>query len=184
MELYPNLNKTGSDRMEMPGRTTKRVMYKNRLTMIHAAENHFKENDGKRELLKELGLLEKKMQEAVQSHQHIIQQLIPAQQSSCNNLLFYLALRSEDIRDLQNRLHVFGLSSLASSESHIYSQLNAILERLGKNVHPDKNLFCTYQDALNDILLRGGGHHIKKRYTFRPLNIAKSYLSSFVKTSD
>ena len=141
--------------MQMPKGETRKLMYKNRLTMIHAAENHFKETDGKRTLLKELGLLENKMQEAVQSHRQIIQQLNPSQQSSCVNLLFYLALRSEDIRDLQNRLHEFGLSSLASSESHIYSQLNAILERLGKNVHPDKNLFCSYQDALRDLKLKG-----------------------------
>jgi pyruvate kinase len=140
--------------MQWQSETTKKLMYKNRLTMIHEAENHFRENDGKRVLLRELGLLESKMQEAVRSHQNIIRQLDPAQQSSCNNLLYYLALRSEDIRDLQNRLHVFGLSSLASSESHIYSQLNAILERLGKNVQPDQHLFCSYQDALHDIQLK------------------------------
>jgi pyruvate kinase len=33
-------------------------------------------------------------------------------------------------------------------------------------------------ETLKDILFRGGGHHIKKRYTFRPLSIAKEYLSS------
>jgi pyruvate kinase len=137
--------------MQRSAGIAKTLMYKNRLTMIHAAENHFKENDGKRKLLRELGLLESKMQEAVQSHQQIIQQLDASQQSSCFNLLYYLALRSEDIRDLQNRLHVFGLSSLASSESHIYSQLNAILERLGKNVQADQHLFCSYQDALVDL---------------------------------
>jgi hypothetical protein len=97
--------------MQMPIGETRKLMHKNRLTMIHAAENHFKESDGKRKLLKELGLLEDKMQKAVQSHWKIIQQSNPSRQSSCVNLLFYLALRSEDIRDLQNRLHEFGLSS-------------------------------------------------------------------------
>ena len=31
-------------------------------------------------------------------------------------------------------------------------------------------------EALRDILLRSGGHHSKKRYIFRPLSIAKSFL--------
>ena len=51
-------------------------------------------------------------------------------QNACN-LLHYLALRSIDIRDLQDRLHAAGLSSLASSESHIRGQLLSILQRLG-----------------------------------------------------
>jgi len=33
-------------------------------------------------------------------------------------------------------------------------------------------------ESLKDILLRHGGHPIKKRYTFRPLHIAKSFLTS------
>ncbi|HLG41402.1 MAG TPA: pyruvate kinase, partial [Chitinophagaceae bacterium] len=33
-------------------------------------------------------------------------------------------------------------------------------------------------ETLRDILQRTGGHHIKKRYTFRQLNIAKSFLQS------
>jgi len=30
--------------------------------------------------------------------------------------------------------------------------------------------------TLRDILRRSGGHHIKKRYVFRPLNIAEHFL--------
>ena len=37
-------------------------------------------------------------------------------------------------------------------------------------------------ETLKDILFRGGGHHIKKRYTFRPLHIAKDYLTSLGST--
>jgi pyruvate kinase len=33
-------------------------------------------------------------------------------------------------------------------------------------------------ETLRDILQRTGGHHIKKRYTFRSLNIAKAFLQA------
>ena len=32
-------------------------------------------------------------------------------------------------------------------------------------------------ETLRDILQRAGGHHIKKRFTFRPLSIAQQYIS-------
>jgi pyruvate kinase len=32
-------------------------------------------------------------------------------------------------------------------------------------------------ETLHDILRRIGGHHIKKRFTFRPLSIARKFLS-------
>ncbi len=33
-------------------------------------------------------------------------------------------------------------------------------------------------ETIKDIFLRSGGHHVKKRYTFRPLEIAKSFMRS------
>lgn len=65
--------------------------------------------------------------------------LHPSQKLSAENLMHYLILRNEDIRSLQDNLHINGLSSLASSESHIMRQLQMILRRLG-NVIPDKEL--------------------------------------------
>ena len=58
----------------------------------------------------------------------LIKKLHPSQQLSAVNLLHYLALRSVDIRDLQDALHQQGLSSLTNSESHIHGQLLAILQ--------------------------------------------------------
>jgi pyruvate kinase len=78
-----------------------------------------------------------KMNEAVQKKCPEIEQLNSPQKISAVNLIQYLALRSEDIRSIQDELHVFGLSSLASSESHILRQLQAILERLGKKFSPE-----------------------------------------------
>jgi pyruvate kinase len=67
------------------------------------------------------------------------------------NLLHYLALRSLDIRELQDSLHAFGLSSLASSESHIRGQLLAIFQRLGvqKEILPE---IFNYESAKKSLI--------------------------------
>ena len=51
--------------------------------------------------------------------------------NSAINLVDYLALRSKNIEVLQKQLHFMGLSSLASSESHIKTQVINIMEWLG-----------------------------------------------------
>ncbi|HSF45171.1 MAG TPA: hypothetical protein VLA58_04145, partial [Chitinophagaceae bacterium] len=71
--------------------------------------------------------------------------LLPERQRlSAANLLHYLTLRSKDLQNLQDRLHVAGLSSLASSESHTMRQLQAILERLGEDISPAELSPCDY----------------------------------------
>ncbi len=70
---------------------------------------------------------------------------IDAQQIiSAKNLIQYLVLRNEDIRDLQDALHKQGLSSLTSAESHIHRQLQSILQRLGKHYSTEDLDDCTY----------------------------------------
>jgi pyruvate kinase len=95
--------------------------------------------------------LKTKISDLVQVRNTQILQLDPAQQVSCENLLSYLVLRSEDIRDLQTSLHMNGLSSLASSESHISHQINLVLERLGSAFISSENSSCNYTEATNDI---------------------------------
>jgi pyruvate kinase len=107
--------------------------------------------DSLQDLRKELELLQKRMIRVVESRNTEIQQADPAQTSSFMNLLFYLVLRSEDIRDLQTGLHIMGLSSLTSAESHIYCQLKAILERLGKEFMPGDKYSYTYSRASDDL---------------------------------
>lgn len=51
----------------------------------------------------------------------------PKQQASARNLLYYLALRSRDIRSLQMQLARMGLSSLGRSESNVLATLDAVL---------------------------------------------------------
>lgn len=83
--------------------------------------------------------LENNMRAFVKQHKYLLASLHPAQYKSAENLLHYLILRNEDIRSLQDRLHNQGLSSLASSESHVMRQLQMILRRLGNDI-PDTEL--------------------------------------------
>jgi pyruvate kinase len=95
--------------------------------------------------------LQNLMLQAEKEHQTMLLTLPAEQRSACSNLLHYLALRSEDLRDLQLRLHVAGLSSLASAESHIYAQLSAIMERLGIEAeHPITAV--TYDQAIKNMV--------------------------------
>ncbi len=68
---------------------------------------------------------------AAQRSKPLIARVHPQQKHSATNLIHYLALRREDLRPLQDDLHDAGLSSLASSESHILRQMQAVLQRLG-----------------------------------------------------
>lgn len=79
-----------------------------------------------------------------QRFRSVLQHVHPEQFPSAANLLHYLALRNEDIRDLQDQLHILGLSSLASAEGHIHQQLQAILQRLGKPLKESEQDACTY----------------------------------------
>jgi len=56
--------------------------------------------------------------------------LPPERFLSAENLLQYLALRSEDIRPLQDRLTRLGLSSLGRAEPHVLAAINAVLHNL------------------------------------------------------
>src|SRR5690606_12350290 len=66
----------------------------------------------------------------------LIQKVDSSQEESARNLIHYLAVRCKDIRDLQDRLHEQGLSSLTNAESHIRSQVLSVLKYLGAKV-PD-----------------------------------------------
>lgn len=85
-----------------------------------------------------------KMDSAVLESAAITQQVHPSQLVSASNLVQYLAIRSEDIRDLQDQLHIYGLSSLASSESHIRCQLQSILQWLGEVFPNEEDNACDY----------------------------------------
>jgi pyruvate kinase len=94
------------------------------------------------------------MDAAVAAQKNVIESLHPSQRISAENLVRYLIMRSEDIRSLQDQLHLAGLSSLASSESHILFQLQAIQERLGREYPQEERSNCDYHYAQEIIRQR------------------------------
>ena len=51
---------------------------------------------------------------------------------SARNLPHYLAFRGQDMRPLQQRLAVLGLSSLGRAEAHVLAAVDAVLEALSR----------------------------------------------------
>lgn len=79
----------------------------------------------------------------------VLDQVHPTQRANAVNLLHYLALRSLDIRELQDALHEVGLSSITSSESHVRGQLLAIMQHLGSK-KSNENVF-TYSTGKKSL---------------------------------
>lgn len=80
----------------------------------------------------------------------------PRFRKSARNLLHYLALRSEDIRPLQEQLARMGLSSLGRSEAHVMASLMAVRgvlgQLVGEHFEPDTPP-VTFDDGI-DLLAR------------------------------
>lgn len=81
-------------------------------------------------LIEELAAMWQEMQRKAEDRQNYVKQLPEQNRAAALNLIQYLTFRSYDIRLIQDQLHDLGLSSLASSESHIASQLLSVLSRL------------------------------------------------------
>src|ERR1035438_3939133 len=104
------------------------------------------------QIIAELKILEEKMLREAEKRQLDFKNFHADQYCAAINLIHYLTVRNEDIRELQDSLHIWGLSSLASSESHIHSQLQSILQRLGHVYLPDAIEICTYDYNLHQML--------------------------------
>jgi len=63
-------------------------------------------------------------------HARELEFIEPHYRNSARNLLHYLSIRQNDIRDLQQDLHSLGLSSLGVLESHAIATLNAVIVNL------------------------------------------------------
>ena len=81
-------------------------------------------------LLNELEGLRSELLELECTFSTTLQHVNPSHQSSTINLIHYLGLRRRDIRSLQERLAAVGLSSLGRMESHVFANLNAIIDLL------------------------------------------------------
>lgn len=88
-----------------------------------------------------LSHIDAQMEAAENQYQSHLQQVHPSNRRNAANLIDYLVLRSLDLRLLQDALHAAGLSSLASSESHIRGQLNALLSWLQPDTGRQVNTF-------------------------------------------
>lgn len=95
-----------------------------------------------------------------------IPKLPPQRDQSAENLLHYLALRSQDIRPLQDRLTRLGLSSLGRLEPQVLATIDAVLHNLhllGDQGPPENAMLDVYnkfskfidQLELNTIALLG-----------------------------
>ncbi|MBK6959380.1 MAG: pyruvate kinase [Nitrosomonas sp.] len=88
-------------------------------------------------LLNELEGLRSELLALEYSSSATLQHVNSSHLSSTVNLIHYLGLRRRDIRSLQERLAAVGLSSLGRMESHVFANLNAIIDllscALGKN---------------------------------------------------
>lgn len=82
-------------------------------------------------LIDELDSIRRDMTDLAEECAHQLDLLHPAWCDSGRNLLHYLALRRQDIRPLQERLSMLGLSSLGRAESHVCAALSALLKVLG-----------------------------------------------------
>ncbi|MDI1322017.1 MAG: pyruvate kinase [Algoriphagus sp.] len=103
------------------------------------------------QIQKELALIEQKMLQEEHQKADLLLQLHPNHFHSARNFIHYLVLRSEDIRGLQDLLHINGLSSLASSESHIHRQLQAIRQILSHKYKLEELDSCTYSFSMDSL---------------------------------
>ena len=87
------------------------------------SENH--------QLIRELENLHAEMLSLVKENLPGIAKIHQENRTSATNLLHYLALRRHDIRILQERLAVLGLSSLGRTEAHVLSAVQAVMNVLG-----------------------------------------------------
>lgn len=89
----------------------------------------------KKRIVELLTQLEKIEEEAItlqKKYEKLLEQIHPANHKSAINLIHYLALRNQDIRDLQSTLGQIGISQLGRAESHVMASLVAVKNLLNK----------------------------------------------------
>jgi len=82
------------------------------------------------DLISQLSLIHDDLLSMITEHKECLELYHPTQLPSTRNLLYYLALRSRDIRPLQMQLAQMGLSSLGNAESNVLATLDAVLRLL------------------------------------------------------
>ena len=83
-------------------------------------------------LITSIEVIIKRLEQAENDHNFLLQDIHPGSQLSATNLVHYRNLREYDIRDLQKKLGNMGLSRLAKAESHIMASLLSLRHILKK----------------------------------------------------
>lgn len=78
-------------------------------------------------LILELWALRKSMLERQAKLEPWLRDVEPAHRASAINLMHYLAMRGMDLRDLQERLALIGVSSLGRAETHVLANVDKVL---------------------------------------------------------
>lgn len=103
------------------------------------------------EVADQLEMLEQEALNLVKKFSGHVKDTHPVFRKSAGNLLHYLALRHHDIRELQEQLSGWGLSSLGRAESHVLASLHAVRRQLCFLLHCElperKNLISFAESA-------------------------------------
>ena len=83
--------------------------------------------------IQELSSMRDKMLRMENRSKEQIESVAEAHRDGAKNLLHYLALRRHDMRPLQEKLALFGLSSLGRCESRALANLDAVLNVANKS---------------------------------------------------
>ena len=87
-------------------------------------------SDDFHDLIQQLETLQREIGRMTDEGQPLVQDLPEDRQASALNMLQYLALRSRDLRPLQDRLAHLGLSSIGRAEPNVMATLNSVLHNL------------------------------------------------------
>ncbi|MDN5752257.1 MAG: hypothetical protein L0H15_03115 [Nitrosospira sp.] len=79
------------------------------------------------DLLRELATLHRHLMTMESQSTEVLQKVNARHRASAANLIHYLGLRRRDMRPLQKKLAAAGLSSMGRAESHVLSNLHAII---------------------------------------------------------
>jgi pyruvate kinase len=145
--------------------------------------------DALEDLIRQLESLRQITDEQAELGRKTLLELPPERVLSAENLLRYLALRSKDIRPLQDRLTCLGLSSLGRVEPHVKATINAVLHNLYQLSGREQiatnalDIYAAF-DAGADCLARNtsnlfGNHSEKRRghiIVTMPVEAADDYL--------
>lgn len=129
-------------------------------------------------LKEQLEALENNMTKAGESRISLVKSLHQDQKLSALNLIQYSYLRTLDIRNLQDQLHILGLSSLASSEGHILRQLQSVRQRLGQEYSSTQLSKCDYHYSKKILERRSNILFGEKKHASLPF-IMVTFDSSF-----